>query len=251
MQQITIHVTVNDEAYTRTAPVNMTLLQFLREELHLTGTKEGCDEGECGACTVLVDGHPMNSCLVLAAELDGRRVLTVEGLAQDGRLHPLQEAFLEVGAVQCGYCTPGMLLSGIALLDLYPHPTREQIRKEMEGNICRCTGRCCPPSPSSWRRSASTEGSERRGGRRHSIFLQGRPQLRGIHPAVPHRGGRHRPAAGGCADDDGLRRRDAAGGHLRRRDSRSSGHRLGHRPDGAGTAQRTLCRRGPGVSPSF
>ena len=117
-----------------------TLLQFLREELHLTGTKEGCDEGECGACTVLVDGHPMNSCLVLVAELDGKHVLTVEGLAQDGRLHPLQEAFLEVGAVQCGYCTPGMLLSGIALLNLYPHPTREQIRKEMEGNICRCTG---------------------------------------------------------------------------------------------------------------
>ena len=115
MQQITIHVTVNDEAYTRTVPVNMTLLQFLREELHLTGTKEGCDEGECGACTVLVDGHPMNSCLVLVAELDGKHVLTVEGL-------------------------PGMLLSGIALLNLYPHPTREQIRKEMEGNICRCTG---------------------------------------------------------------------------------------------------------------
>ena len=115
-------------------------VKALREELHLTGTKEGCDEGECGACTVLVDGHPMNSCLVLAAELDGKHVLTVEGLARDGRLHPLQEAFLEVGAVQCGYCTPGMLLSGIALLNLYPHPTREQIRKEMEGNICRCTG---------------------------------------------------------------------------------------------------------------
>lgn len=145
MQTITIHVTVNDEDYVRTIPVNMTLLQFLREELHLTGTKEGCDEGECGACTVLLDGHPVNSCLVLAAELGGaelggRKVLTVEGLAHDGRLHPLQEAFLEVGAVQCGYCTPGMLLSGIALLNLYPHPTREQIRKEMEGNICRCTG---------------------------------------------------------------------------------------------------------------
>ena len=102
MQTITIHVTVNDEDYVRTIPVNMTLLQFLREELHLTGTKEGCDEGECGACTVLLDGHPVNSCLVLAAELDGRKVLTVEGLAHDGRLHPLQEAFLEVGGVRCG-----------------------------------------------------------------------------------------------------------------------------------------------------
>ena len=140
MQQVTIQITVNDEVYIRTVPANMTLLQFLREELQLTGTKEGCDEGERGACTVLVEGHPMNSCLVLAAELDGKHVLTVEGLATDGRLHPLQEAFLEVGAVQCGYCTPGMLLSGIALLNLYPHPTREQIRKEMEGNICRCTG---------------------------------------------------------------------------------------------------------------
>jgi carbon-monoxide dehydrogenase small subunit len=89
---------------------------------------------------VLVDGTPVNSCLVLAAELDGKTVLTVEGLANDARLHPLQEAFIEAGAVQCGYCTPGMLMSGIALLNLYPHPTREQIRKEMEGNICRCTG---------------------------------------------------------------------------------------------------------------
>lgn len=140
MHEITIHVCVNDEEYIRTVPSNRTLLEFLREDLHLTGTKEGCDEGECGACTVLVDGHPMNSCLVLAAEADGRQVLTVEGLARDGRLHPLQEAFLEVGAVQCGYCTPGMLLSAIALLNLYPHPTRERIRKEMEGNICRCTG---------------------------------------------------------------------------------------------------------------
>ena len=140
MQQVTIQITVNDEVYIRSVPANMTLLQFLREELQLTGTKEGCDEGECGACTVLVEGHPMNSCLVLAAELDGKHVLPVEGLATDGRLPPLQAAFLAVGAGPCGYCTPGMLLSGIALLNLYPHPTREQIRKEMEGNICRCTG---------------------------------------------------------------------------------------------------------------
>ena len=131
---------VNDQPVSLEVEPQRRLLDILREDLGLTGTKEGCDEGECGACTVLVDGHPMNSCLVLVAELDGKHVLTVEGLARDGRLHPLQEAFLEVGAVQCGYCTPGMLLSGIALLNLYPHPTREQIRKEMEGNICRCTG---------------------------------------------------------------------------------------------------------------
>ena len=140
MQQITIHVTVNDEAYIRTVPVNMTLLQFLREELHLTGTKEGCDEGECGACTVLVDGHPMNSCLVLVAELDGKHVLTVEGLARDGRLHPLQEAFLEVGAVQCGYCTPGMILTAKAILDENPQATEDDIREGLHGNLCRCTG---------------------------------------------------------------------------------------------------------------
>ena len=135
-----IHMTVNGQPREVAVEEGESLTDTLRERLGLTSVKKGCEAGECGACTVLVDGHPMNSCLVLAAELDGKHVLTVEGLAQDGRLHPLQEAFLEVGAVQCGYCTPGMLLSGIALLNLYPHPTREQIRKEMEGNICRCTG---------------------------------------------------------------------------------------------------------------
>ena len=140
MQTADIRVTVNGVPYEKIVPCNQTLLRFLREDLFLTSVKEGCDEGECGACTVLLDGRPVNSCLVLAAELDGREVLTAEGLAEDGRLHPLQEAFIEAGAVQCGYCTPGMLISGIALLNLYPHPTREQIRKEMEGNICRCTG---------------------------------------------------------------------------------------------------------------
>ena len=135
-----VRFTLNGKPMVYTGNPLRRLLDVLREDYGLTGSKEGCGEGECGACTVLVDGHPMNSCLVLVAELDGKHVLTVEGLARDGRLHPLQEAFLEVGAVQCGYCTPGMLLSGIALLNLYPHPTREQIRKEMEGNICRCTG---------------------------------------------------------------------------------------------------------------
>ncbi len=140
MKTADIRVTVNGTVYEKTVPCNQTLLRFLREDLFLTSVKEGCNEGECGACTVLVDGRPVNSCLVLAAELNGKSVLTTEGLAEDGRLHPLQEAFMEAGAVQCGYCTPGMLISGIALLNLYPYPTREQIRKEMEGNICRCTG---------------------------------------------------------------------------------------------------------------
>ena len=135
-----LHCTVNGKPVEVGYDLRESLLDTLRDRLGLTSVKRGCEVGECGACTVLVDGHPMNSCLVLAAELEGKHVLTVEGLARDGRLHPLQEAFLEVGAVQCGYCTPGMLLSGIALLNLYPHPTREQIRKEMEGNICRCTG---------------------------------------------------------------------------------------------------------------
>lgn len=140
MKTVDIHVTVNGMAYEKNVPCNQTLLRFLREDLCFTSVKEGCNEGECGACTVLVDGRPVNSCLVLAAELDGKEVLTAEGLAEDGRLHPLQEAFIEAGAVQCGYCTPGMLISGIALLNCCPRPTREQIRKEMEGNICRCTG---------------------------------------------------------------------------------------------------------------
>lgn len=140
MRYVEINVTVNGEKYQKTVPSNQTLLRFLREDLRLTGAKEGCNEGECGACTVLVDGMPVNSCLVLAAELNGKEVLTVEGLTGDARLHPLQEAFIEAGAIQCGYCTPGMLMSAIALLNLYPHPTRAQIRKEMEGNLCRCTG---------------------------------------------------------------------------------------------------------------
>ena len=140
MKSTVVHVTVNGTPYEKTVACNQTLLRFLREDLFLSSVKEGCNEGECGACTVLVDGCPVNSCLVLAAEMDGKTVLTTEGLAGDKRLHPLQEAFLEAGAVQCGYCTPGMLMSAIALLNVYQHPTREQIRKEMEGNLCRCTG---------------------------------------------------------------------------------------------------------------
>lgn len=140
MHEKQITVTINGELYTKTVRVNRTLLELIREELLLTGAKEGCNEGECGACTILFDGQPLNSCLMLAVEADGHDIVTVEGLAKDGELHPLQEAFLEVGAVQCGFCTPGMLMSAKACLDEFPDPDEEIIRKEMEGNLCRCTG---------------------------------------------------------------------------------------------------------------
>lgn len=140
MRNKTITVTVNSISYTKTVNVHRTLLEFIRDDLLLTGTKEGCNEGECGACTVLFDGRPLNSCMVLAIEADGHQIITVEGLASNGKLHPLQEAFVEAGAVQCGFCTPGMLLSAKACLDEFPDATEEVIRKEMEGNLCRCTG---------------------------------------------------------------------------------------------------------------
>ena len=136
-----ITVTVNGKTEYLTVPSHMTLLEMLRNQLALTGTKDGCSAGECGACTVLLDGEPINSCMVLAVEVDGRKVTTVEGLTdEDGRLTPLQKAFAECNAVQCGFCTPGMLLSAQALLKRNPHPTQEEIREALVGNLCRCTG---------------------------------------------------------------------------------------------------------------
>jgi len=117
-----------------------TLLEVLREDLGHTGTKHGCELGECGACAVLLDGKPVLSCLLLALECDGRHVLTVEGLGEDAKLHPLQDAFADLGAAQCGYCTPGILVTAKALLDGNPHPSRDQIREALSGNLCRCTG---------------------------------------------------------------------------------------------------------------
>jgi carbon-monoxide dehydrogenase small subunit len=117
-----------------------TLASVLREGFGLTGTKIGCEEGECGACTVLVDGQPVNSCIYPALKAAGRRVLTVEGLARGDKLHPVQAAFVEQGAVQCGYCTPGILLTAVALLEQNPHPTDAEIRRAISGNLCRCTG---------------------------------------------------------------------------------------------------------------
>lgn len=135
-----IVVTVNGSEEWLEVPSNMTLLQMLRDRLALTGTKNGCEAGECGACTVLVDGEPVNSCLMLAVEADGSQILTVEGLSPGGKLSPLQMAFVEHNAVQCGFCTPGMLLSAHALLQRKPLPTDDDVKEALIGNLCRCTG---------------------------------------------------------------------------------------------------------------
>jgi carbon-monoxide dehydrogenase small subunit len=135
-----INVIVNGESYQMEVPAHRTLLDFLRQDLELLGTKSGCETGDCGACTVLLNGKAINACLVLAIEVDGQEVLTVEGLAPGYELHPLQKAFIEHGAIQCGYCTPGMLLSAKALLDEIPRPTEEEIKEALAGNLCRCTG---------------------------------------------------------------------------------------------------------------
>ena len=140
MEKIRIRLKVNGEEREALAPVHHTLLEVLREEMGLTGTKHGCELGECGTCTVLVDGRPVLSCLALPVECEGREVTTVEGLARDGVLHPLQQAFAELGAAQCGYCTPGFLLVADELLRHNPRPTRAQIAEALAGNLCRCTG---------------------------------------------------------------------------------------------------------------
>ena len=131
---------VNRETHEILVAVHKTLLEVLREDLGLTGTKHGCELGECGTCTVLVDGAPVLSCLALPLELEGREITTVEGMATGGELHPLQQAFAELGAAQCGYCTPGILLTAQALLAETPAPTRDAVKKALAGNLCRCTG---------------------------------------------------------------------------------------------------------------
>jgi aerobic-type carbon monoxide dehydrogenase small subunit (CoxS/CutS family) len=135
-----IRLTLNGEETDVSFAPYKTLLEVLREDLGHTGTKHGCELGECGACAVLLDGKPVLSCLVLALECDKRNVLTVEGLGSDGNLHPLQDAFADLGAAQCGYCTPAILVTAKAMLDQNPHPTRDQIREGLSGNLCRCTG---------------------------------------------------------------------------------------------------------------
>ena len=135
-----LKINLNGQDATVEIQVSDTLAHVLRERIGLTGTKIGCEEGECGACTVLVDGKAVDSCIYPAMKAAGRRVLTVEGLAHNDELHPLQRAFLEHGAVQCGYCTPGVLLSAVALLEQNPHPSETEIRRAISGNLCRCTG---------------------------------------------------------------------------------------------------------------
>jgi aerobic carbon-monoxide dehydrogenase small subunit len=135
-----ITLLVNDEEHALMVEDRETLLDVLREKLFLTGTKEGCGTGECGACTVLLDGEPILACLTLAINVSGKKITTIEGLAVGGRLSPLQQAFVEYGAVQCGFCSPGMILSATALLNKNPSATREEIQKALEGNLCRCTG---------------------------------------------------------------------------------------------------------------
>lgn len=140
IERFVVSITVNGDEYTKMVKANRLLVNFLRDDLDLTGTKKGCELGDCGSCTVLLDGKPINSCLMLAVEADGREFITVEGVATNEKLDHIQEKFIEHGALQCGYCTPGMILSAKALLTSNPKPTEYQVRKAISGNLCRCTG---------------------------------------------------------------------------------------------------------------
>lgn len=140
VEKYQIRTTVNGQEYSLLIDLKKTLLEMLRDDLNLTGTKKGCDEGECGACSVILNGKVVNSCLVLAVEADKAEVLTIEGIHRDGDLHPIQKSFVDSGAVQCGFCTPGMILTTKAMLDEIPDPSEENIKHYLEGNLCRCTG---------------------------------------------------------------------------------------------------------------
>jgi len=140
MKSVTIRTTINGKAYELDVRPNMTLLDLLRDELGLSGTKRGCEVGECGSCTVLLNGQAVNSCLILVPQIDGQGILTIEGLANGDKLHPLQESFLDHDAVHCGFCTPGMLMSAKDLLDHTPNPSEAETRSAISGNLCRCSG---------------------------------------------------------------------------------------------------------------
>jgi carbon-monoxide dehydrogenase small subunit len=140
MEKRIVSLIVNGEEYEVVVTSNRTLLEVLRDDLYFTGTKEGCGEGACGTCTVLLDGKPVRSCLTLAVEVQGKEITTIEGLAPMGKLHPVQRAFVEHGAIQCGFCAPGMILTTKALLEENPSPTEQEVRQAISGNVCRCTG---------------------------------------------------------------------------------------------------------------
>jgi carbon-monoxide dehydrogenase small subunit len=135
-----IYLTVNGELHELLVEPYQTLVDIIRDEMGLTGTKKGCDSGECGACTIILNDKPVCSCLILGAEVDGSTILTIEGLKLGGKLHPIQKAFIEFGAIQCGFCTPGMIIAAKALLDSFHNPTEEQVKMAISGNLCRCTG---------------------------------------------------------------------------------------------------------------
>jgi aerobic-type carbon monoxide dehydrogenase small subunit (CoxS/CutS family) len=140
VERVVLKLDVNREKAELLVPVHKTLLEVLREDMRLTGTKHGCELGECGTCTVLIDGKPQLSCLILPVQVEGKAITTIEGMADGSRLHPLQQAFAELGAAQCGYCTPGILLAAQSLLVENPNPTRDEVREALAGNLCRCTG---------------------------------------------------------------------------------------------------------------
>ena len=140
MKKKLIRLTINNKTYEEAVAPNQTLVDLLRNQLGLTGTKKGCELGDCGSCTVILDGKPVNSCLVLACQADGKAITTIEGVASDAGLHPIQQAFVEKGAIQCGFCSPGMILSAKTLLDREPEPAEAHIRRAISGNLCRCTG---------------------------------------------------------------------------------------------------------------
>ncbi len=140
LNKVEISLRINGIVYEETVDAAMTLLHFIRDVAGLTGTKSGCENGECGACTVLMDGAPVRSCIILAAEADGAEIITVEGLAEDGKLHPLQQAFIDEAAVQCGFCIPGMLVASKALLDRTPNPGEAEVLEALGGHLCRCGG---------------------------------------------------------------------------------------------------------------
>jgi len=158
IDKVELAFTVNGEAVRLAVAPHATLLEVLREDLELTGTKYGCGEGECGACSVMLEGKVVNSCLILALECEGAQVLTIEGLRENGELHPIQQAFVEHGAIQCGFCTPGMIMASYALLRANPSPTQEEVQRALEGNLCRCTG---------YRKIIDAVLSLARGGARH------------------------------------------------------------------------------------